>query len=94
MVDRLGSDDMVVLLGTPNPESSRLYGLTLTSGDPAWAGALAGVELGLPVYHITEPEVREQIDPLVYEDEVGLTEMVLETDEIAVTLRQVRSHSG
>ena len=48
---------MVVVLGTPNPESSRLYALTVTEGDPAWAGALAGTALRLPVYHITEPEI-------------------------------------
>ena len=57
MVERLNSSDVVVLLGTPNVESSRLYGLTVTEGDPAWAGPLAGVSLNLPVYHITEPEI-------------------------------------
>ena len=51
----MGTEDMVVILGTPNAESGRLYGLTVTEGDPAWAGVLAGVRLDLPVYHITEP---------------------------------------
>ena len=36
----------MVLLGTPNAESSRLYAMTVTEGDPSWAGALAGVALG------------------------------------------------
>ena len=58
MADRLGTEDMVVLLGTPNAESSKLYGLTVTEGDPSWAGVLAGVSLELPVYHITEPEIK------------------------------------
>ncbi|MCH8225026.1 MAG: glycine/sarcosine/betaine reductase complex selenoprotein A, partial [Chloroflexi bacterium] len=40
VVDRLGTEEMVVLLGTPNAESSRLYGMTVTVGDPAWAGGL------------------------------------------------------
>jgi len=44
---------VVVLIGTPNPESSELVAMTLTEGDPTWAGALAGVRLGLPVFHIT-----------------------------------------
>ena len=38
---------MVVLLGTPTEDASRLYAMTVTSGDPSWAGALAGVALGL-----------------------------------------------
>ena len=90
-MDRLGTQGMVVLLGTPNADSSRLYGMTVTVGDPAWAGVLAGVNLGLPVYHITEPEIKSQIDPDVYQEQVGISEMVLDTDEIINTLRQVRN---
>ena len=90
-MDRLGTDGMVVLLGTPNAESSRLYGMTVTVGDPAWAGVLAGVNLGLPVYHITEPEIKSQIDPDVYQEQVGITEMVLDIDEILEALRRVRN---
>ena len=82
---------MVVLLGIPNAESSWLYGLTVTEGDPAWAGVLAGVGLGLPVYHITEPEIKSQIDPAVYQEQVGLTKMVLDTGEIIEALNQVRN---
>ena len=90
-MDRLGTLGMVVLLGTPNAASSRLYGMTVTVGDPAWAGVLAGVNLGLPVYHITEPEIKSQIDPDVYQKQVGITEMVLDVDEIIDTLRRVRN---
>ena len=94
MTDQMGTDDLVVLLGTPNAESSRLYGLTVTEGDPAWAGVLAGVSLQLPVYHIMEPEIKSQVDSQVYEELVGLTEMVLDTEEIIETLRQVRGSQG
>ena len=81
-------------MGTPNAESSKLYGLTVTEGDPAWAGVLAGVRLDLPVYHIAEPEIKSQIDPGVYQDQVGLAEMVLDTDEIFEALQQVRTGTG
>lgn len=90
MADRLGTQDMVVLLGTPNAESSRLYGLTVTEGDPAWAGVLAGVGLGLPVYHIAEPEIKAQVEPALYQEQVGLAELVLETEEIFQALDKVR----
>ena len=90
----MGTEDMVVLLGTPNAESSKLYGLTVTEGDPAWAGVLAGVSLKLSVYHIMEPEIKSQVDSQVYEDQVGLTELVLETDEIIESLQRVRGSQG
>ena len=35
---------------------------TVTLGDPTFAGPLAGVQLGLTVYHVCEPEVKEEID--------------------------------
>ena len=81
-------------MGTPNAESSRLYGLTVTEGDPAWAGVSAGVRLDLPVYHIAEPKIKAQVEPELYQEQVGLAEMVLETEEIFRALEQVRSGGG
>ncbi len=86
----MGADGVVVLLGTPNAESSRLYGLTVTQGDPAWAGVLAGVSLDLDVYHIAEPQIKAQVDATLYQEHVGLAEMVLDTEEIFQVLREVR----
>ena len=86
--------DLVVLLGTPNPESSRLYGITVTQGDPSWAGVLAGIGLNLPVYHVTESEIKEQVDPKVYDEHIGLAELAMDVGSIADALRQVRSEAG
>jgi betaine reductase len=80
----------VVLLGTPTAESSRLYAMTVQDGDPSWAGALAGAQLGLPVYHITEPELKAQIPPDVYDEHVTLMSMVLDVDGIVAAVREVR----
>lgn len=83
----------MVLLGTPNAESSRLYALTVTEGDPSWAGALAGTALGLPVYHVTEEAVKSQVAPEIYEEHVTLMEMVLEVDAIAQVVQEVRTNT-
>ncbi len=83
-----------MLLGTPNAESTRLYALTVTEGDPSWAGALAGTALGLPVYHVTEEVVKNQVAPEVYEEHIALMEMVLEVDEIAQAVQDVRTATG
>ena len=86
---------MVVLLGTPTPDSSRLYAMTVTEGDPTWAGPLAGEALGLPVFHVIESEIRSQIDDGVYEAEVGIAEMALEDpDQIVAAVREVRQSTG
>ena len=81
----------MVVLGTPTPDSSKLYAMTVTEGDPTWAGPLAGEALALPVYHITEAEVKEQIDEELYESEIGLSEMMLDVEDIAEAVRAVRS---
>ena len=90
----MGTEGLVVLLGTPNAESSKLYGLTVTEGDPAWAGVLAGVSLELPVFHIVEPDIKSQVDPDLYQDQVGLAEMVLDTEGIFAALQAIRQGSG
>ena len=84
----------MVLLGTPNAESSRLYAMTVTEGDPSWAGALAGVALGLPVYHVLEEAVKTQVALEVYEEHIALMEMVLEAADIAQAVQAVRADTG
>ncbi len=79
-----------MLLGTPTAESSRLYALTVTEGDPSWAGSLAGTPLGLPVFHVTEDDVKAQVAPEVYEKHVALMELALEVDEIRKAVHDVR----
>ena len=49
------------MLGSPNADSSALYAETVVNGDPAWVGPLAGVAMNLPVFHILEPEIKNQI---------------------------------
>jgi glycine/sarcosine/betaine reductase complex component A len=82
---------MVVLLGTPNAASTRMIAITLTQGDPSYAGPLAGVPLGLPVYHILEDEVKAAVSPEVYEQEIGPLELVLDKPGIADALAASRS---
>ena len=68
--------------------------MTVTEGDPTWAGSLAGEPLRLHVYHITEPEIKDQIDGEVYESEVGLAEVMLDVEGIAEAVREVRASNG
>jgi glycine reductase len=84
-------DQMVVLLGTPNAGSTRMLALTLTQGDPSYAGPLAGVPLGLHVYHVLEDDVKAAIPSEIYEEEIGPLEFVLDKPAIVAALVEART---
>ena len=60
-------------------------------GDPTWVGALAGVALELPVYHIMEPEIKAQIDPEIYKEHLALMEIALDVERISEALSKLRT---
>lgn len=82
LTEESDKEDMVVILGQPDSGSAGLFAETVTRGDPTWAGPLAGVPLGLPVYHILDPEIKGQMDTDLYEEHVGLMELTADVDEI------------
>ena len=90
-VDLYGKENLIVILGSPDADSSELYAETLINGDPSWVGPLAGVALGLTVFHIMEPEIKELIDPEVYEKELALMEIALDVEAITKGLNRVRN---
>jgi betaine reductase len=82
LVDEHGADDLVVVLGAADLESLEVAAETVTLGDPAYVGPLAGVQLGLPVVHILEDDVKQDVDPAVWDEQVGLLEMTLDVEQI------------
>ena len=66
----------------------------MVHGDPSYVGPLAGVALGLPVFHIMEPVITEQIDPALYKEHLELMEIALDVDRIAQALDSVRGSMG
>lgn len=89
--EQYGAENVVVILGASEGEAAGLAAETVTAGDPTYAGPLAGVSLGLAVYHICEPEVKAEIDEAVYEEQVGMMEMVLDIDEIVKEMTAIRT---
>ena len=88
--DNGGPDGIIAILGSPDAESAEMFAETVALGDPTYAGALAGVSLKLPVYHVTEPAVRAVVDPAVYAEQIELMEIALDTDAIHTAVRSVR----
>jgi glycine/sarcosine/betaine reductase complex component A len=94
LVDEHGADDLVVVLGAADLESLEVTAETVTVGDPAYVGPLAGVQLGLPVVHILEEDIKEQVNPQVYEDQVGLLEMTLDVEQVRAAAKSFPGRDG
>ena len=90
LAEKHGAENVVVIFGAAEAESAGLSAETVTAGDPTFAGPLAGVELGLSVYHAVEPEFKGAVNADVYEEQVGMMEMVLEVDEIVEEMSSMR----
>jgi betaine reductase len=90
LAEKYGTEDLIVVLGGAEAESAGLAAETVSKGDPTFAGPLAGVSLGLKAYHIFEEEIKGEVDPKVYEEQVSMMEMVLDVDAIVNEVRTYR----
>lgn len=88
--EQYGAENVVVILGAAEGEAAGLAAETVTAGDPTYAGPLTGVQLGLTVYHVCEPEVKDEFDPDVYDDQISMMEMVLDVDDIIDEMSSIR----
>lgn len=90
LTEKYGAENMIVLIGGAEAESAGLAAETVTAGDPTFAGPLAGVPLGLKVYHAVEPEFKESVNADVYDEQIGMMEMVLDVDSIIEEVKAMR----
>ncbi len=87
-----GNENLIVVLGASDLEgATQISAETVTLGDQSFAGPLAGVPLGLPVYHILEPEIRQYISEDVYNENVGVMAMVIDPDEVGERFKKIRA---
>lgn len=89
--EQYGVENVVVLLGSSDAEGAGIYAETVTAGDPTFAGPLAGVPLGLPVYHVFDEVIKGEADPNVWEEQVSMMEMVLDTAKLAESVASMRN---
>ena len=92
--DRFGPENLLVILGAAEAEAAGLAAETVTAGDPAFAGPLTGVQLGLNVYHVCEDEIKAEVDAEVYDRQIGMMEMVIDLDAVAGEMRSMREQYG
>ena len=88
--EEYGAENLVVVLGAAEGEAAGLAAETVTLGDPTFAGPLTGVQHGLTVYHVCEPEMKAEFDEAVYDEQVSMMEMVLDVDDIISEMQAIR----
>jgi hypothetical protein len=89
--EKYGAENVIVIVGAAEGEAAGLAAETVTNGDPTFAGSLAGVSLGLRVYHCMEQEFKSQVDSAIYDAQIGMMEMVLNLDEIVTEMTSIRN---
>lgn len=90
ITEKYGAENVVIILGGAEAEAAGLSAETVSAGDPTYAGPLAGIALGLGVYHAVEPEMKAEFDAAVYDEQCSMMEMVLDVDAIISEVKTVR----
>ena len=91
MAEKYGPENVLLIFGAAEGEAAGLAAETVMNGDPTFAGPLTGVSLGLIVYHVCEPEIKAEFDPSIYEEQIGMMEMVLDVDDISKEMSAIRN---
>jgi betaine reductase len=81
----------VVVFGLNELFNLRIMATTFRAGDPSFAGALGGIALNLDSYHIFE--LKDEIPPAVWEEEMAFKELEVADDvieKICTTMREIR----
>ena len=95
-VNEHSRDQLIVFLGAMQPERLALSAKTVTTGDPSYAGPLAGVSLRLAVFHILEEPVKKLIAPKTWQKNVAVIELACDSNELRTAIDLVidcRTHS-
>ena len=91
LAEEHGPERLLVLLGAPDPEAAEIAAETVVLGDPTYAGALTETQLGLEVYHVLEDEIRMQIPPDVFEEQICVMVDVLDATGLAEAVAAMRA---
>ncbi len=79
------------MFGLHEPANLRIMATTFKDGDPSYAGALGGIALGLPSYHIFE--LKNEVPADTWAEEMAFEELEAGDEliaQICQTMREVR----
>ena len=90
VVRQSGTDSVIAVLGANSAAAVEMTAMTIKSGDPSYAGPLTGIALGIPSYHVLEPEIANQFDTALYERELALSALAMDVAEVVAPLKTIR----
>lgn len=91
LADQFDRENLLVVLGLNELENLRIMASTFKDGDPSYAGALAGIALGLKSFHILE--LKDAIPADVWRGEMSMQELEMEDDQLEAirkTMSEIR----
>ena len=90
LANQYGSENLAVVLGNGEAGGVEVFAETVTEGDPTYAGPLAGVSLGIPVYHILEEEVMAVVPEKLRNEKLQLSSLVIDVEPMRQVLKASR----
>ena len=90
LADQYGPENLAVVLGNGEANGVEVFAETVTEGDPSYAGPLAGVTLKIPVYHILEQEVMNEIPDHLRDEKLQLSALVIDIEPMHQVLKTAR----
>jgi glycine reductase len=90
LADQYGSENLAVVLGNGESGGVEMFTETVTEGDPTYAGPLAGVSLGIPVYHVLEEEVMAVVPEKLRNEQLQLSSLVIDVEPMRQLLQASR----
>lgn len=90
VAEEAGRENVVVVIGAPDPEAAEIAAETVVLGDPSYAGPLAGAQLGLDVYHVLDPAVMGVVPDEVWEEQIGLMADILDGEALTAAVAGMR----
>lgn len=78
LAEQHGAENLIIVFGINQPSTIRIMAQTFKSGDPSFAGPLAGVALNIESYHILE--LQDYIPEEVWKQEMAMYELEIEEE--------------
>jgi len=91
LADQYGPENLAVVLGNGEAGGVEVFARTVTEGDPTYAGPLAGVALGIPVYHVLEPEILRALPEAVRREKLDFASLVVDVEPMRQVLEASRT---
>lgn len=93
VIEEYGTNNLFVLLGCPDAESSQIQAETVSTGDPSMVGPLTDRSFHLQVAHVAEPEVKKIISPKIFDRCIQQFLSRVDVAAIAQRMNEVRARA-